>query len=166
MTLRRLSDIQISAEQFCVCAQETQDTCFVKHVGLAGERQCNITYGSSVKWVHVSPPFKPADSNEVHAVGWLDLSDEERATIRHFIKRHVEEVERIRPQAQYIIFPCKVVRSEDRPYCRFSCAGFVLEAYRTIGITILDKDAIPEQDLDFLCKHYSISETDAKRYAH
>ena len=156
MPLQKLCNKPAVVEQFCVCSQEVQGTNFITHVGLASEQQCGIKYGDTVKWTHVFSFFRRAE-DRVHVIGKIRLSAEERESMDIFITDCEEEIEKIkrfeRPK-QFIIFPHKEERSAERPYCRYSCAGFVLEAYRRIHVTILEEDVIPAQSLDFLDEYY------------
>ena len=155
MPLHKLNDTPISLKQFYVCAQENAATSVVVHIGLVNEEQHSVEYGHCIAWSHVAPPFRQVDSQEVHAVGWLSsLSESERETVQLFIVRHAEEVSNIRKEKQYVIFPSRTERSMDCPYCRFSCAGFVVEAYRKIDIVLLDETMLPEQSFASLCSYY------------
>ena len=157
MTLQRLCNKSAPVEQFCVCAQEVQDTNFIVHVGLASEQQCSAKYGDAVKWTHVFAFFRHAENDKVHVIGKIKLSDEERESIDIFItdcEEEIEKIKRLERPKQFIIFPHKEERTADRPFCRYSYAGFVLEVYRKIHVILLEEDTIPSQNLDFLCEYY------------
>ena len=84
-----------------------------------------------------------------HCVGSADLTVDEELQIRLFCEEVESEYEAARLGGlleQYVICPhVKDVRREDQTviYRRFSCVGFLLEAYREAQIDVLWTDLAP-----------------------
>ena len=90
------------------------------------------------------PPLVSDESfGPIHLVASAELSVEEINRIRVFIAERAGEFEsqRISQTQQYRIRPhVEVHRERDgtETYRRFSCAGFVIEAYREGGVDMLE----------------------------
>ncbi len=97
----------------------------------------------------------PAD-----VVGRAELTDDEQNKVRVFVEKHLAEHEALsRTREGYSAHPhCKEVRDGDVVVItRFSCAGFVFEAYRAARITLLDLSSMPEVSLDTLAVAYGVA---------
>lgn len=142
-----------------VIGQDSEDLLyFVRHCGLATE-----TYTQRVEQVAVfdmGPPMHTPSSPgqmRVDVLGSAKLTDDECRKIENFIARHAGEhrsLELLKGRSllgnvarMYCILPhSEPLLEEDCRYARtrFSCAGFVLEAYRFARISLVDLDSLPE----------------------
>lgn len=154
MPVQRLSQTDpVCVEQYWVCARESRSRDFVHHVGLSSETQL-VKYGDEASWTHMAPPFQ-SGHRKVNLIAWVNLTAEDQECIALFIEQYAEDIKDVNEEDQYIIFPCRSSPTIDHPYDRFSCAGFVLEAYKSIGFHLLDINSVPENDLEYLCRYYS-----------
>jgi hypothetical protein len=123
---------------------------FVGHVGLLNDGPKALKKDKTppqVSLVHMIPPL--ADNRhlwEVHAVGTAGLTPNEVPPIRMLCQHRLLEYEahKVRREDQYVIRPSVKPPDGDHPYYRYSCAGFVIEAYGWAGIDLI---ATSEQDL-------------------
>jgi hypothetical protein len=105
----------------------------------------------------MGPPLRHGETIRADAVGKPELDDGDFRRIKIFIDRHASEHASIslvglRGAAKvYCILPhAERLREEDGRYVRkrFSCAGFVFEAYKAAGITLVDADGLPPVTLE------------------
>lgn len=127
----------------------------VYHVGLLAEASALLAGTASVH--HMGPPVELPGEIESHVVGWLDdLTDDEREGLEDWLAEVKTRVEAggLRGFAAYVAVP-SVVRDDTTGrsiVTRYSCAGFVAEAYREgAGVPLLVEDqALPEVHRELL----------------
>jgi hypothetical protein len=161
MPAHRLSNAPVSVSLYDVAGQDADTIVhFVRHVGLANQRR-SLRAGDEIQLVDMGPPLREGgDGKPVQTVGVAGLRFGDREKIRTFVEGIIDEQTaariRGRPDKQYVILPHAVDRSEDVPYRRFSCAGFVIEAYRELEIDLLIPEAeqLPLVPIDKLIDAY------------
>lgn len=173
MSATRLPDRSTQrASVFSVVAVYLADTNsnFVRHVALLRE-DTDLTFAkANVAVWHMGPPLAAGvksissageePSCTVHAMASIELEADEVEGIQTWLYEVDQENRPSNALRQYIVHPpMDWVRSENgtRLYRRFSCAGFVLECYRAIGIELIDEsgfDNLPEVDLQVLANAY------------
>jgi hypothetical protein len=134
---------------------------FVGHLALAGEERTGYTTATTLPVLHMGPPLERAGECRAHCVGSANLTADEQFQIRLFsdeIDSELREAQ-IRNIEQYVISPhVDAIRREDHTVVcrRFSCAGFVIEAYREARIDVLrtEGDNLPLVSLDALKTQY------------
>ncbi|GAB4187107.1 MAG: hypothetical protein Kow00105_01680 [Phycisphaeraceae bacterium] len=100
----------------------------------------------------MGPPLERNHNLEVHVYAYAKLDDDELKQIELFIDEHnnEQEAQKLREFDSYIVHPHTKL-SPDGSYRLFSCAGFVLEAYREAGIDLIDMTGVlPSVDLQIL----------------
>jgi len=142
------------------------------HVGLAAREGVQNTESFSV--VDMRPPLHAGGNDSsiaAHAIGAAELSDDELQKMKVFVDRHAGEhssflqlgrSERFEAAPRmYCVLPHAVpLEEEDGRYVRtrFSCVGFVYEAYRTAGIELLNIDRVPPVEYEVLKRAYPVIE--------
>jgi hypothetical protein len=123
---------------------------FVCHVGLAlDDVFVNAGESFDVRTIDMEPPLPPQDPANVMRMdvfGAADLTQDDRAMIRAFIDGVRNEYavnDALEPSDQYCVQPHFVEAHPDESVRRFSCAGFVYECYRELGIVLVDLDRVP-----------------------
>lgn len=153
----------VSPNQFDIIGTGSEDTGFIQHTGLAS------TGGSqnagAVRVCEMGPPLRNTGQMAAHALGTANLTDDEVRKIKSFIDRYQgEHLEmqhiRLTPKqipAMYCIAP-HAVALQDRNgryvRMRFSCAGFVYEAYKSAGIKIVNEQHFPAAPLAMIQQAY------------
>lgn len=126
---------------------------FPHHAALAdGRRERPAVRGEKVTVVHMRPPFREGDGMAADLLGTLDPTADEIADIRYFVDELRLEFAAAGDgiAGQYVVRP-PVERPVIRPHAegpdgvlrtrwRFSCVGFVLEAYRQAGVILAETD--------------------------
>ena len=111
-----------------------------------GEPRNDVTNTTDLETAHMGPPLEP-QSHRAHAAGTAGLSDEQTAMIKTFVDRSLSASKAEQRRArmfglqQYVIHRSIEPPSEHFPFWRYSCVGFVLHAYRTARISLLDQPA-------------------------
>lgn len=155
MTSKTVDDPGEPVEPFDVVSLVlSRDDRFVRHAAIAAEGGV----AGRVRMTHMRPPFMLGDGPEpVDIVSSVPLRPDERIRIKIFIEEldqefraHSISAERGR---QYVIHPATVGPCEGKPYRRFNCAGFVVEAYRAADIRLV-ADNLPAIPLAMLKKAY------------
>lgn len=128
---------------------------FIGHVGLA---TIQGTHGPvSIAAANMGPPLQIGSQFRVDAVGRASLNADEILRIKTFIDRHELEHRSALPftlknaPRYYCILPHAAPLRDDNDLVirtRFSCAGFVYEAYKYAGIILLDENTVPKIGLD------------------
>lgn len=125
---------------------------FVKHAALLREA-ANLRSASEVAVWHMGPPVSLSTTGpqkcRCELIGQIELSNEEIEAIDDWIASVSTQYTgvSILPFQQYVIAPHMVwVKSEEgRPLRqRFSCVGYVIEAYRSAEIDLVDVSAVPD----------------------
>lgn len=133
-----------SVRKFDVVGQDSDGTAeFIRHVGLASEGKDPIGTPSIVPMVHMSPPLlREAVSEPISSIGTAGLTVDEVRQIEVFVDEQLLEYEAAKtsPFKQYVIAPhVKEPGSQDGTIIcrRYNCAGFVIEAYRSVGVEFI-----------------------------
>ena len=161
MPAQRLGSEPVSIQKYDVAAQDSATTpYFVRHVGLADEPRNDVRSNSEISLLHMGPPLMRGDSgNPVHAIGKAGLTAGQIRQIAVFVDEHLSEyeAEKVRGPGQYVIHPHVREPDAEVPCRRFSCAGFVIEAYRDadLDLVVTEPARLPSADLDTLTNAYS-----------
>jgi hypothetical protein len=161
MPAQRLGSQPVSIQKYDMAAQDSAAApYFVRHVGLADEQRDDVRSNSEIRLVHMGPPLMRGQSgNPVHAIGEAGLTAGQIRQIGVFVDEHLSEyeAERVRGHRQYVIHPHVREPDADVPCRRFSCAGFVIEAYRDADLELLvaEPARLPSVDLETLTNAYS-----------
>jgi hypothetical protein len=161
----RLGGAAVTIRQFDTIGQDSLGTSeFIRHVSLAREARSSFGRSDELSLVHMGPPLERESSPQrIHCIGTAGLTVDEIRQIDLFVDELESEYEaaRIRKdrRQQYVIAPhVDPRRAPDGTviYQRFSCAGFVIESYRDIGIQLLrtDADGLPAVSLETLVRQY------------
>lgn len=134
---------------------------FLRHTALASDGHQSVTTGDNVSVNHMGPPLERDGQCRVDATGSAELNDDELNAIELFIDEHHGEqqaqMERQRSQGDrfpdYIVHP-HTDYSPDGSFRRFSCTGYVVEAYRDAGIDLIEIAAVPAIDLQMIYLAY------------
>jgi hypothetical protein len=164
----RVSETMLSLSRFEVVGQDGAETEFIGHAGLVEATGSHHT--ASVPVLDMGPPLHGHDKvGQVRGdvVGSAALTDDEVQKIKTFVDRHANEhavfsqfstSQRMRAVPQmYCVHPHVAPLCEDDGRyvrMRFSCAGFVLESYKTARIRLLDLNALPMVDMAIIAAAY------------
>ncbi|NOY43662.1 MAG: hypothetical protein GXP26_17735 [Planctomycetes bacterium] len=146
---------------FDVVGRDGKETGFVDHAGLTESTGTHET--RKIPILHMRPPLhgrRDPEHMKVSVVGSATLTDDEVHKIRTFVDLHDGEHSAflqlsrsglIRATSEmYCVRPhASPLREADGRYARtrFSCAGFVFEAYKRARIELLDPNALPMVDM-------------------
>lgn len=145
-------------------AGQSNEQLFVIHAGLVDRDGEQLI--KNVSLVHMAPPLEIAGHMAVDVRGAFSLNDEEKQRLRVFISRHSREHRAYRSlrgvslykrfEDMYCIVPHSMLIKERgvELHTRFSCAGFVYEAYESARLNLLDLNALPYIDLPILKQSY------------
>lgn len=154
--------------RFDVVGADSSEADFICHVGLAAAAGSQDV--TSVAVLDMGPPMH-GHSFENHmkcdVTGSAELTDDEVQKIRTFVDRHASEHElfsqlgatqilKIAPQMYCVLPHTSPIYEDDGRYTRtrFSCVGFVLEAYRGARIKLLNLDELPLIDMKNIAAAY------------
>ena len=165
MPATRLRDQPIRLHTFDVVGQDSDTLAeFICHIGLAADDRPTHSPADPLRITDMGPPLTIArDGGQIHTHGAVPLTEDERLQIRLFIDEHRREYEAqsVGRQAQYCIRPhSQAYRRQDADktvqFRRFSCAGFVIEAYADAGVDLLvtEESRLPPVTLDLVCAAY------------
>lgn len=156
----RLGNTVVVLSELDVVGQDGE-TSFVRHLGLAASK--GSIDRANVPVHDMGPPLRSPGDMQVDVHGRAELDDNEMRKIKSFVERHASE-HAARDLSSgtgilrgYCVHPHVLPQKESDGtvlYQRFSCAGFVVEAYRFARINLLDLDHIPPVSLDSICKAY------------
>lgn len=124
---------------------------FVRHVGLFDEDKRIVEAGKKVNVAHMGPPLGQGEAIEMDVAGHIPLTADEIKKISIWIKKITDEYPNSTAR-QYVIRPPWKDEIDPhtnvRRYRRYSCAGFVLDGHRKIGIELLkfDENSLPDVD--------------------
>ncbi|MBL8888646.1 MAG: hypothetical protein JNL67_01625 [Planctomycetaceae bacterium] len=109
----------------------------------------------ALRMVDMQPPLIAPESAEptpVDVVGTANLSADDASIINTFICEQIEEYESLKtaPLKQYHVHPHFIKGNGEMSARRYSCAGFVFEAYLDVGLTLVDVSSLPGVALDSL----------------
>jgi len=161
----RVNGSKLTLAVFDIVGQDGDAPGFVRHSGLVAE---SGSYESGRVGVHeMGPPLKIPGKMHAHVIGAAELTDDEVRRIQVFIDRHASE-----HKATMSLRGHNLLRSIGRLYCiyphrspyreadgrtvrmRFSCAGFVFEAYKNGGVRLVDEDTMPPVDMRLIRQAY------------
>lgn len=169
MPARTLSDEQTTIDPFDVLAQSDGTSNLMVHALLCNEAdsRSDITRRSTITCAHMGPPLGHRGFS-CDAVGSAGLSDAHRRKIKVFVddrlKERAAEAERLkrrgeshRIRVEYQIHPPASRPSRAFPLWRFSCVGFVLQAYLAARVQLLGSPFPPKRldDLKRLYPHHA-----------
>ena len=162
MPAQRLSNDPVSVGKYDVAGVDADSPMlpnFVRHVGLFGDERKELRRNEQLPLVHMGPPLGVNEGEiPVHAVGTAGLSTDDILQVQVFVDDRAGEYEaaKIRnPRAQYCVIPHAEPHEEPDgtvTYWKFSCAGFVIEAYRYVDLDLLvtDQERLPPVDVDLI----------------
>lgn len=135
---------------------------FITHVGLAADRHSEATSSTKLQIIHMGPPLERSDEEvDVHAHGCVPLTADEMELIDVFVNRTQAEygAHNAGELQQYMIVPhCRQEEKADGTvaFRKFSCSGFVIEAYRFAGIDLIvtEPEDLPKVGIDTLLRAY------------
>ena len=143
-------------------AKSSQSPCFVQHAALLKTTGA-IDGTSKVDVFHSGPPLAVHSgqncSCQPDIVADVQLDLEEMEAIDNWLAGVEKEIRSfsLRPFEQFHILPHMIwVYSEEnrRIRRRFSCSGFVIEAYRTASIELIDTQQLPLADEKVIASAY------------
>jgi hypothetical protein len=161
-----IKELHVELKVFEVLGADGPEAGFIKHTALAANG--GVQSAHAVNVVDMGPPLHgPAHMHTMHAtvVGRAELTDDEVQKIKVFVDQHSGEHQafnslrdalRYAPQI-YCIYPhADPLREDDGRYVRmrFSCAGFVVEAYRFARIELIDLANLPKIDMGVIDATY------------
>lgn len=168
MPSSRVEEPTVSLSIYDVVGKDGGEDGFISHAGLAESSGSHIAGRLPV--LDMGPPLHGQSGlaqMEASVVGSAILTDDEERKIQTFIDRHAnehrafQEIEGARlivvASQMYCIHPhMSPYDEEDGRYVRmrFSCAGFVFEAYKTARIKLLDTDALPKIEMELIKSAY------------
>jgi len=123
---------------------------FVVHAALLA-RDHELKGECHLPLFHMGPPLAIGDGQDCHLLGQVGLTNEEIEAIDDWVAsistQYSETI--ILPFQQYVVYPHMkwAYSEENRPLRqRFSCVGYVIEAYRSAGIELIETEQLPEVD--------------------
>ena len=127
---------------------------FVTHVGLHNADNRSVEVDDDISAVHMRPPLKQGEAIKAHVAGHVPLTNDEIKEVSAWIEEIADEYHESGADArrQFVVDPLWKDEVDPntgvRRYRRYSCAGFVLDAHRQVGLELLkiDADALPEVD--------------------
>lgn len=138
---------------------------FIEHVGLAAMPGNPLV--SNVSVIDMGPPLRDNRLMSANVVGTAHITADEQRKIKTFIDRHESEHQALQKSGlspsnigqAYCILPSSLPFAEaDGRYTRtrFSCAGFVLAAYKSARIQLIDEGSLPTVDLAVIQQTYPV----------
>ncbi len=166
MSTSRLNEANGSVGVYDPMGQDSETARhFIRHIGLslrAFEFNAGETITASL--IEMIPPLSvpgEADSEAQTAVAIdivsnMELSASEISRIKMFIDELVDEysVARATDHEQYTILPHFRDRNGDDSVRRYSCVGFVYEAYRDTDLDLIDLPSLPGVEIESLILAY------------
>jgi len=136
---------------------------FIGHVALAAQAHPGLTSRDTLRVTDMQPPLvRGRDHEFIAAHGTVPLTDDETEVVGVFIDRSESEYIAANrdSRSQYVVRPHHApVRSLDGTVIchRYSCGGFVLEAYRFAGLDLVvtGEEALPSIALETLLQAYA-----------
>lgn len=162
MPSRRVNEPRVVIRQFEVVGADGQAPGFIRHTGLASDTGEHDR--GNVPVVDMAPPMRLTGPMKADAIGAAVLTDDESRKIKDFVDRHdgehkaAQKLSRATFQEAYCIFPHATPFNEvDGRYVRmrFSCSGFVFEAYKRARIELVDLAQLPHVTLDKISLAYT-----------
>ena len=146
MLAQRLDNTPVPVPPSAVAGQDTETAGgLVRHLGFVVDGSGSMSSGDTIRVYHMGPPLETGRHMKVHCLGWIPLSQDETEEVRNWIDEREYEYkrQRVNQPNQYIILPhmhiSRFPNGAVRHY-RFSCSGFIIEAFREIGIDLVETD--------------------------
>lgn len=138
----------VAVQKFAIVGTYADNRPFVRHSALLCS-QDSIGEEREVAVHHMGPPIEEFDKCQCHVIGQVGLTNEEIEAIEDWIASVATQYCAIKvlPFQQYVIVPHMdwVMSEEGRMQRqRFSCVGYVIEAYRSAEVELLDLALLPE----------------------
>lgn len=134
---------------------------YIRHAGLAGDGHASYNPSHAVLTIiDMQPPLQRGSGRKCDVHGTAEVSDDESRRIAVFVDSIEGEYQAqgVRERCYVAHPPAAPVRARDGTirYTRFSCAGFVREAYRRVGIELIEEPdtEFPRMSLEMLCNSY------------
>lgn len=139
----RLGNQPASFHRFDVAGQDAATEAeFVRHVGLLSAAYNGITCDAAVSLDHMGPPLRTSDNAKpIQTIGAVPLTADQQEQVRVFVNERDLEYkaeQSLSRWRQYVVHPHVVRPNESFSRFRFSCSGFVMEAYREAGIGLIE----------------------------
>lgn len=143
----------LHAPMHSVVGMRGDQSSFISHVGLLAV-DAPVRVGEPVRVAHMGPPIEPDGIMRLDVIAWIALTADEIRKIELWVAEALEEkrpsFNPCRPDRVYIARPhvewvVDEVTGVPR-YRRFSCVGFVVEAYREavqIGLVTQQESDLP-----------------------
>ncbi len=158
MPAHRLSDAGTPIRRFDVVGRDAITVYhFIRHVALSARDIEGVSSGNCIGVNHMGPPLERDHALPVDVHATAELTDDDLNQIELFIDElhNEQEAQRRRDFGNYVIHPHTVL-SPDGSFRRFSCVGYVVEAYAEAGIDLIDTTGeLPQVDLATLFNAYS-----------
>ena len=145
------------------------DAQFARHVAILAEESPLESGKAATVW-HMGPPLVSGEKSRetqgaklqcpVHLAGNTPLDLDDKEGIEDWLEEVDKEPPPNNPFKRFVVRPhwnWHTAPETGRPlYRRFSCAGFVLECYRSIGIDLVNTEErdLPNVDFDMLVEAY------------
>lgn len=163
MNVLYLSEQPVSIEKYDVCGihQNYCERNLVTHLGLSGSDNINKIVSDNLNLFHMKPPYahdaplKNAVTFFVEASKYL--TDAQKKNLDRFLITCKQELaESSINSAHYIIYPCFIVEDVPIKTRRYSCAGFVIQAFKKMDFELIDLNdsSIPRYDLNGIIQRH------------
>lgn len=153
MPARRLDGVPSSISRFDAIGQYAGgDSNLVQHIGMSNEDKVAVKAGDAVRCAHMVPPLQESEF-PAHVWGAAELSHDESRLIQTYLDSIKSEYHRNGVESdglgQYVAIPHMKEFPDEMGrtlYRKFSCAGLVVETYRSAEIELLNtnEDDLPE----------------------
>ena len=161
MSAYRLEQQRVDIRQFDVLGLDSDAvTHFIRHVGLSTDKKDQFALQDVLAFTHMGPPLEHGSApGPAHTIGSVPLNADEIQQVNVFVDERRSEYEANKTRQQYVIRPHVKPKCETDGtilYYQFNCAGFVVEAYRFVGIVLLltGEDVLPTVPLPVLVAAY------------
>jgi hypothetical protein len=159
---QRINNPHVEVVAYDVIGMDGDQAGFIRHAGLASSSATHDR--ESVAVTDMAPPLRVPGYMKADAIGTAELTEDEARKIKDFLDRHEGEHQSVQnlnprkfPQVYCIAPHAAPLYEADGRYARmrFSCAGFVFEAYKRASIQLLDEDRLPAIGLDQIKQAYA-----------
>lgn len=163
MPAQRLRTEPVDIRQFDVVGQDAGPATplFIRHLALSSDPRPGHSPPESLPLTHMGPPLAAGEADVVHVCGNVPLTPDQTEQVGLFAdtQRSEYEAQQRRGRDQYCVHPHILpVRGADGTVVthRYSCAGFVIEAYRAAGVELVvtDEGRLPGVTVDTLLAAY------------
>lgn len=162
MPANRVVNAEVNLVEYDVVGQDGL-TPFIRHIGLSAAKGQHARSGVPVH--DMGPPLRLSDKMQVDVTATAALDYNELRKIESFIEIHrgEHETQQLRSKDGQLRGYCVYPHARPEPegagddtciYMRFSCAGFVIEAYRFARILLIDVTKIPPVSYDAVEQAY------------